>query len=648
MLRKSIRTICSAVLMGALLSSVSLSTYATDLPASSIDFNEEALKATSLKLGDSLLPLDQPISAQETVSLMNKASSLAGSSATFDMMDSQFVTREELAVMLGKALKLSDVKEPFLDVPDNSITAGAIGAVYEKQIMTGTSIFYFEPKEILTQKQAYAIANRIYEYMMPFQLNETTIEDIQKAVSQGKLTYKELTQLYLDRIKRYDDQGIKLNAIITVNSKSLQTAEEMDKERMEKGIRGPLHGIPILVKDNYATGDMPTTAGCICLKDSIPTHDAEMIKKLKDAGAIIIGKANLDEFASGITGASSLGGQTLNPYVLDHNPGGSSAGTGAAIAANFALAGFGTDTGGSIRIPSSYNSLVGIRPTVGLTSRDGIIPLALTQDVGGPIARTVTDAAILLDATVGYDQEDVATAYSVGHVPKSYTNYLDKNGLKGARIGVATELFGTKTEELPVSNLVNAAVDDLKKLGATTVPITIPNLTKIMNYPSLSGYEFKFQLNDYLAKYAPDAPYHTLTEIINSGQFYKPLESSLKTRDARDLESQEYKDIVLKRTKLTRDALLKVMADSNLDAIVYPSTIQTSVLIGESSKAGNNNRLSPYSGFPAISVPAGFTTEGLAAGIEFMGRAFEEPTLIKFAYAYEQGTHNRKAPILVP
>jgi len=590
----------------------------------------------------------EPVTSQGIVSLMNDASAKAKSSVTFQMKDSKSVTREELAVMLSTSLQLADAKEPFIDVPDNSSSAGAIGALREKELMKGTSVDRFEPKAYMTKQQAELLADRIYDYLKPFELMETTISDIQKAVSQGKLSYKKLTQMYLDRINKYDDQGVKLNAIITVNSKALETAEALDKEREEKGIRGPLHGIPIIVKDNYATGDLPTTAGCLCLKDAVPTHDAEMVKKLKDAGAIVIGKANLDEFASGITGASSLGGQTLNPYALDRNPGGSSAGTGAAVAANFALAGLGTDTGGSIRIPSSYNSLVGIRPTIGLTSRDGIIPLALTQDVGGPMARTVTDAAILLGISSGYDVDDVATAYGVGRSKNDYSKDLNEAGLKGARIGVATELFGTKPEEMPVTNLINAAVADLKKLGATTIPVTIPNLAEILKYPSLSGYEFKFQLNDYLAKYQPDAPYHTLTEIINSGQFYKPLEESYKTRDARDLEATEYKDIVLKRTKLTRDALLKVMADNNLDAIVYPSTLGTTVVVGEPSKAGSNNRLSPYSGFPSISVPAGFTTEGLPAGIEFLGRPFDESTLIKFAYSYEQGTHNRKAPELLP
>jgi amidase len=629
MLKKSRFSIISGLVTGALLLAVPLSAFAAPVPSSA---------ATTI----------QPVTSQEIVSLMNEASTKAGSSVSFQLKNSTTVTREELAVMLGTSLKLENATEPFVDVPDNSASAGAIGALNEKQLMTGTSPARFEPRAVLTQKQAEVLADRIYEYLKPFELVEATTTDIQKAVSQGKLSYKQLTQMYLDRINEYDHQGVKLNAVITVNANALQTAEALDKERAEKGIRGPLHGIPIIVKDNYATGDLPTTAGCLCLKDAVPTHDAEMVKRLKDAGAIVIGKANLDEFALNITGMSSLGGQTLNPYALDRNPGGSSAGTGAAVAANFALAGLGTDTGGSIRIPSSYNSLVGIRPTVGLTSRDGIIPLALTQDVGGPMARTVTDAAILLGTASGYDADDVATAYSVGRSKTDYTKDLDVDGLRGARIGVATELFGTKPEEKPTTDLMNAAVADMKKLGAITTPITIPNFTEIMKYPSLSGYEFKSQLNEYLANYQPDAPYHTLTEIIASGQFFKGNESTYKLRDTRDLESQEYKDIVLKRTKLTRDALLKVMADNNLDAIIYPSTVQTTVPIGEPSKAGVNNRLSPYSGFPAISVPAGFTTEGLPAGMEFLGRPFDESTLVKLAYAYEQGTHNRKAPALLP
>ncbi|OAB30955.1 amidase [Paenibacillus macquariensis subsp. macquariensis] len=627
--------------------SLALTIPLTANSASSESYTGDAALGIELKLGSVTAPANQPISSSEWVALLDQSAKLAGSSITFSMTETTTVSRKNAAYLLYKSLHLTDEPETFTDIGDDTSLSPIVGAVVNQQLMNGVSDTRFEPNRVLTQSEASAVAYRVYELLKPFILNETTISDIQDAVSKGKLTYEELTQMYLDRIEKYDDQGIKLNAIITVNSDALKLAKAMDVERVEHGVRGPLHGIPIIVKDNYATADMPTTAGCLCLKDSIPSKDAELVAKLKSAGAIIIAKANLDEFALNTQGTSSLGGQTLNPYALDHYPGGSSAGTGASVAANFALAGFGTDTGGSIRIPLSYNNLVGIRPTIGLSSRDGIIPLALTQDVGGPMARTVTDAAILLDATAGYDKDDVATAY-IGHIPATYTDSLVVDGLKGSRIGVATELFGTKDKQQPVSELVNAAVDDLKRLGATTVPITIPNLAEIFTYPSLSRYESKTQLNEYLAEYAPDASYHNLSEIIESGQFYAQLKATFIVRNTRNLESQEYKDIVLKRTKLSRDAIMKVIADNNLDAIVYPSTTQTAAEIGGSQDAGNNNRLSAYTGYPAISVPAGFTSEGLAAGIEFMGRTFDEATIIKLAYSYEQGTHNRMAPVLVP
>jgi amidase len=639
---------CSLLVAGVFLLTAPLSTYAAS-SSSSTDYQGDAAKAISLNLGKATVPAGKLITSTELTDLFNQAATLAGAGKTFKMTKADTVLRKDAAVLISGSLSLSGAPESYGDVPDTSDYASAVGAVTNAKLMGGVDPTHFVPNGKLTYSQAYALSYRIYDFSKPFQLVESTITDIQKAVAQGKLTYKQLVQMYLDRIQKYDDNGIKLNAILTINPKALEIADALDKERATKGIRGPLHGIPIIVKDNFDTADMATTAGCICLKDSIPKQDADQIAKLKQAGAIILAKANLHEFAFGITTSSSLGGQTLNPYALDHYPGGSSGGTGAAITANFALAGLGTDTGGSIRIPSTFNSLVGIRPTIGLSSRDGIIPLALTQDVGGPIARTVTDAAILLDATVGYDPDDVATAYSVGRIPKSYTDYLDVNGLKGARIGVATELFGSKPEEIPVSDIVNKAVDDLKKLGAVTIPITIPKLAEIMKYPSLSSYEFKFQLNDYLAELGPNAPYHTLSEIIASGQYDKTQDASMKSRDARQtLNTEEYKDIVLFRTKMTQESLLKIMADNNLDAIVYPPTTQPAAVIGQPQNAGGNNRLSAFSGFPAITVPAGFTSDGLPVGIEFLGRAFNEPTLIKFAYSYEQGTHNRKAPVLVP
>ncbi|MDO7907479.1 amidase family protein [Paenibacillus sp. JX-17] len=632
------------------LTSAPLLTPHTASAAASLQaYTGDAAQAITLGIGSADKARTGYVSAAELSAIFQQAARLAGSDAVFSTLSGGPVQRKDAAVLLSQGLKLQSAPESYGDVPDNASFAVSIGAVSKAKLMLGDGAGRFAPNAKLTYEQAYALAYRLYDYVKPFQLLEATVTDIQKAVDQGKLTYKQLVQMYLDRIDQYDDQGVKINAILTINPNALKIAEELDKERETTGKRGPLHGIPIIVKDNFDTNDMPTTAGCVCLKDSVPDKDADQVAKLKAAGAIILAKANLHEFAFGITTSSSLGGQTLNPYAPDHYPGGSSGGTGAAITANFALAGLGTDTGGSIRIPSTFNSLVGIRPTVGLSSRDGIIPLALTQDVGGPIARTVSDAALLLDATAGYDPDDTATAYSVGHIPKSYTDYLDVNGLKGARIGVATELFGTGANEKTVTDVVYQAVDDLKKLGADAVPITIPNLDQIMKFPSLSGYEFKFQLNDYLKELGPNAPYHSLQEIIDSGEYDKSQEKSMIARNNMEsLDTQEYKDIILYRTKVTRESLLKVMADNNLDAIVYPSTTQPAAKIGESQNAGNNNRLSPFSGFPAITVPAGFTPDGLPVGIEFLGRAFDEPTLIKLAYAYEQGTHNRRAPALLP
>lgn len=580
---------------------------------------------------------------------MKKTAELAGLSFTMNKPSGSVLQRQTVAkeIQLWLSLPMKG-SNSYTDVSEKNDYADAISAVTHAGIMNGYSKELFFPKSSLTLSDLDVISERILAYIKPFEIEEATITSIQKAMEQGKLTSRELVQMYLDRIEKYDDHGSSINAIITINDKALDLADQLDAERKTSGPRGPLHGIPILVKDNYDTADMPTTAGCICLKDSVPNEDADQIAKLKEAGAIILGKTNLHEFAFGITTSSSLGGQTLNPYELNHYPGGSSGGTGAAIAANFAVAGLGTDTGGSIRIPSSFNSLVGIRPTIGLSSRDGIIPLALTQDVGGPMARTVSDAAILLDATAGYDPDDLATSYSVGHTPDSYTSYLDEKGLQGARIGVATELFtNSNTEEKEVSAIVYNAVSDIRSLGASAVEIKIPNLDQIEKFPSLSSYEFKFQLNDYLEELGDAAPYHTLSDIIKSGNFDQTQAAALESRNAREtLETQEYKDIVLQRTKITREALLKVMADNDLDAIVYPTTTQAAAVIGQPQNAGSNNRLSPFSGFPAITVPAGYTAEGLPVGIEFLGRAFDEGTLVKLAYSYEQGTQHRKAPIL--
>ncbi|WP_246294569.1 amidase family protein [Paenibacillus planticolens] len=494
---------------------------------------------------------------------------------------------------------------------------------------------------------AYLGKKVLYDNGQPFQLLEADIMGIQNAMAAGKLTSVQLVQMYLDRIAAYDKQGPTIKSLITINSNALAIAASLDQERKDKGPRGLLHGIPIIVKDNYDTVDMPTSAGCTCLKDNQTVSDSYMVKKLKDAGAIILAKANLSEFAINTDTNSSLGGQTKNPYVLTQNPGGSSGGTGASIASNFGVAGLGTDTGGSIRIPSSYNSIVGIRPTIGLTSRDGIIPLALSQDVGGPMTRTVADAAIMLDTVSGYDPNDIVTAGSIGKKPTSYTNYLVKDGLKGARIGLVTNssVVGTNKEVLA---LLNKAADSMREQGAVVTNVYIPNADTIVSYSSLSAYEFKYNLNDYLSNPRLVDPnsvrYHSLTDIVNSQtDFLASLKSTLTTRNnVAPLDTnQDYKDILLFRTRLTQQSLLGLMADNNLDVLLYPATTTP-------TSGGNANRLSPFSGFPAISVPAGYVANGTPIAIEMLARPYEEGQLIKIGYSYEQATHNRVAPKSVP
>ncbi|WP_132312871.1 amidase family protein [Paenibacillus sp. BK033] len=580
----------------------------------------------------------------------NAAADLSGISGTVELGIDDGSTvqtpEESLAVQITGAAEGDLNNNSVIDVGDLSVLIKYFGIASEDPNWTKAANGDFNKNNTIDVQDLASLGKKVlYDNGQPFELMEADIMSIQNAMAAGKLTSEQLVQMYLDRINEYDDD---IHSLITVNPDALAAAKALDEERKEQGPRGLMHGIPIIVKDNYDTLGMPTSAGCTCLKDNQTVSDAFMIKKLKDAGAIILAKANLSEFAINTDTLSSLGGQTKNPYDLTKNPGGSSGGTGASLASNFAVAGLGTDTGGSIRIPSSWNSIVGIRPTIGLTSRDGIIPLALSQDVGGPMARTVSDAAILLDAVSGYDPNDIATAGSVGRKPVSYTKFLDKNGLKGARIGLVLDssVVGSNQEVLA---LLNQAAQDMRDQGATVVGVNIPNVADILKYPSLSGYEFKFNLNDYLSNSRFVDPnvvrYHSLQDIINSGtDFLSVLKSTLTTRNSvESLDTQEYKDIVLFRPRTTQQSLLRLMADNDLDAILYPSTSGPA-----GSSSGNANRLSPFSGFPAISVPAGYVSSGLPVGIELLGRPYEEGELIKLGYAYEQATHHREAPKSVP
>jgi len=479
-----------------------------------------------------------------------------------------------------------------------------------------------------------------------FEVAEASIADLQKAMTSGAVTSKALVQAYLNRIEAFDTHGPKLNSLITVNPNALKEAEALDQERAAKGPRGPLHGIPIIVKDNYDTADMPTTAGSLALLGHFPSRDGFQIRKLRDAGAVIIGKSNLHELASGITTISSAGGQTLNPYNPSRNPGGSSGGTGAAIAASLAAAGMGSDTCGSIRIPSSQNNLVGLRPTKGLSSISGIVPLSVSQDVAGPLARTVADLAVVLDVTVGEDPDDAATKLRPGQNRPRFADALKTDALRGTRIGTFEPLFGDASDDQDVIRLVRAAVDELKRQGATVVSVAMPNFNQIIGGSSVIDLEFRDDLSQYFAS-SGNPPVSSLQEILDKGLYHASLDGSLRRRNAtKGRNSDEYGAAIAKRAAV-QEAILKIFSEQMLDAIVYPTMKRKPARIGE-GQAGSNCQLSPTTGFPAISIPAGFTTDGLPVGMELLARPFEDARLVGFAYAYEQGTHHRRPPVLTP
>jgi len=479
----------------------------------------------------------------------------------------------------------------------------------------------------------------------PFDVTEKTIPELAAAMRSGATTSKRLVQAYLKRIEAFDHHGPALNAIISINPKAVDEAEALDRERASRGPRGPLHGIPIILKDNYETADMPTTAASIALKGSMPGRDAFQVKRLREAGAVIVAKSNLHEFARGITTISSLGGQTRNPYDPTRNPGGSSGGTGAAIAANFAAVGMGTDTCGSIRYPAAHNNLVGLRPTMGLSSRTGIVPLALSQDVGGPLGRSVTDVAMVLEATAGADPADPVTAKSAGRIPNSYVTVLDADGLRGARLGVFVPLFGATPDDQRVGSVVRTAVQRMEQRGAQAVEVSVPAMPTEGDV-SLIRFEFKFHLNEYLAR-TPHAPVRTLAEILDKGLFHPAVEQGFRrSNDVATLDSDEYRAMAAKQTQL-REALLKTMDDNRVVALVYPTLRRTAAKIGE-PQSGGNCHASAATGLPAITVPAGFADDGMPVGVELLGRPFTEPELLKLAYSFEQATHHRRLPSLTP
>jgi len=496
-----------------------------------------------------------------------------------------------------------------------------------------------------------------------FELEEATVGDIQARFQSDELTARSLTEKYLARIDEIDKRGPAINSIIELNPDALAIAAALDQERRDKGPRGPLHGIPILIKDNIDTADrMMTTAGSLALNGSIAPRDAFLVTRLREAGAVILGKTNLSEWANfrsshSTSGWSGRGGQTRNPYVLDRNPCGSSSGSGAAAAANLCALAVGTETDGSVTCPSSVNGLVGIKPTLGLVSRSGIIPIAHSQDTAGPMTRTVTDAAILLSAMAAIDATDPATTESTGKSQPDYTKFLDPNGLRGARLGVARKFFGFSE---PVDKLIAVALDTMKHLGAEIVdPADIPTTGKFADAENeVLQYEFKADLNAYLQRLGQKAPVHSLQEIIEFNEKnasrempYFGQDTMIKAQAKGPLTSPAY----LKALKTCRDLTRKQGIDSiiekhKLDALVAPTAgpaWPTDLPSGDHSGGGDFTGPAAVAGYPHITVPAG-QVFGLPVGLSFVGRAWSEPVLIRLAFAFEQATKHRKPPKFLP
>ena len=489
----------------------------------------------------------------------------------------------------------------------------------------------------------------------PFVLEETTIAKIHAGFASGAQTCRQLVTGYLNRIEAFDDDGPALNTVLSLNPRALETAAEMDaRYALDPSGVGPLHCIPLVVKDNFDTADLPTTGGAVTLAESVPEDDAFVVERLRSAGALVLAKVNLTELARGGTTVSSLGGQTKNPYDLTRTPGGSSGGTGAAVAANFATIGTGSDTGQSIRSPASAQSLVGLRPTRGLVSRDGIIPLSTTQDAAGPITRTVEDAARMLDAIAGYDPKDPITAFSLGKLPESYARSLGRGGLDGARIGVLVDFFGAEPVHEEVNVVTEAAIGQMDALGATMVEIRIPDLDELTRDLQVSNFEAKIAFDAYLASLGSRAPVSTLSEFIRRGTFHEMIRESLEAdeRVVDGLNDPEYQRRLLRRQSL-RQAVMTTMADHRLDAILYPHQRRLVATIGEPQRE-RNGVLSNGTGFPAITFPGGFSTPtasapvGVPIGIELLGEEWGEAKLFSLAYAFEQAANIRKPPVATP
>ena len=493
-------------------------------------------------------------------------------------------------------------------------------------------------------------------------MKEYSITEIQALMENGELSAKKLTEIFLARIHEIDKQGPKLNSIIEINTEALKIAENLDNERKNNKIRGPLHGIPVIIKDNINTADkMQTTAGSLAFEGHIASEDAFIVKKLREAGAIILAKANLSEWANfrstrSTSGWSSRGGQTLNPYALNRNPCGSSSGSAVAVAANLCIVAIGTETDGSVICPSQTNSIVGIKPTIGLVSRMGIIPISHNQDTAGPMARTVQDAALLLNVMVGIDPNDSSTTKHNKDIPLDYTKFLDPKGLVGTRIGVARNYFDKSDL---IDKIIEEAVEKMKDLGAEIIdPVEIKTINDLGD-PELQIllYDFKHDLKAYLAKYGPINSLKNIADIINFNNEHQEKilpyfgqELFTMANEKGPITSDEYKEALEKCHRLARDeGIDAVLNEHKLDAIVAPSggaAWLIDYINGDHGTVGSSSAAA-VAGYPNITVPAGYVY-GLPVGVSFFSGAFEEPKLLKIAYAFEQATKIRRPPIFLP
>lgn len=499
---------------------------------------------------------------------------------------------------------------------------------------------------------------------------EKSIGEISEALNNNQITSEQLVKYYLERIEKYDKQGPTINSIITINDQALEIAKQLDAERQSEGSRSILHGIPIVVKDNFDVIGMPTTAGSVALKDAYPTENAFTIQKLKDAGAIVIAKTNLSEFAAsyGRLGYSSLGGLTLNPYNLNRDASGSSSGSAAAVAANFAVFGLGTDTSGSVRGPANVTGLVGIRPTLGLTSRGGVVPSSLNFDTTGPLAKSVEDAAIALSFMAGVDEKDDKTLLAKDHIVKDYSKLLDSKALKNARIGVASDFFGDNAE---VDSITKKALEKMEKIGTELIPVSFSEKTKYLWTPIIgpvNDADFKVQLEEYLSQ-LPEGQPKTLEEIIKISESPEVLNSSTPVNPARleglknsmvqaeFKDTPEYNNIVTKEMSEVRHEIETMMAENDLDAIVFPTLScpasprfdkEDPTYVCEAYDTYAAGYVATATGFPEITVPAGATKEEVPVGISFLGLAYSEQSLFDLAYSFEQATDARTIPKTTP